>query len=404
MSAQVRIGIIREGKTPPDKRTPFTPAQCKLITEKYPHVEVFVQPSPHRAYKDEEYAARGATIQEDLSNCDILMGIKEVPKQELIAGKKYLYFSHTIKEQPYNQQLLRKMLDLNIQMIDYECLTYDHGGRILGFGRYAGIVGAYNALRGYGIRKGLFSLKPANECYDYAELKEQLKNVQFDQPVKIVLTGLGRVGGGAIEVMEHAGVKEVSYDAYLNDSFEGPVFAKLSVCEYNKKSDGSTCIQEEFFSDPDGYESDFMRFAVISDIYIACHFWDSAAPFIFTRDDMKHPEWKIDMVGDVSCDIDGPVACTLRPSTIADPFYGYDPASESEVGFDDAHIGVMAVDNLPCELPRDASEDFGQALIEKVLDHLVNEDREGIIEGATICKDGQLTEQFAYLSDYAAGN
>ncbi len=369
--------------------------------ERYPHVEIFVQPSPHRAYKDEEYVAQGAVLQEDLGNCDILMGIKEVPKPDLIANKKYLYFSHTIKEQPYNQQLLRKMLDMNIQMIDYECLTYTDGGRILGFGRYAGIVGAYNALLGYGIRKGTFTLKPANECYDYAELKEQLKHVRFDEPVKVVLTGLGRVGGGAIEVLEHAGLKEVAWESYLTDSFEDSVFTKLSVCEYNKRSDGGSCVHEEFYSDPAGYVSDFMRFAAISDIYISCHFWDSAAPFIFTRDDMKQPEWKIDMVGDVSCDIDGPVACTLRPSTIADPFYGYDPSSESEVGFDDARVGVMAVDNLPCELPRDASEDFGEALIEKVLDHLVNEDSESIIEGATICKDGQLTDQFSYLEDYA---
>lgn len=389
---------------PPDKRVPFTPDQCKEIMEKYPHVTVKVQSSHVRCFTDDDYRRVGVIVQDDVSDCDILMGVKEVPKPDLIPDRKYLFFSHTIKEQPYNRELLQKMLALNIQMIDYECLTDEKGHRIIGFGRYAGIVGCYNGLRAYGLRHGKFALQPAHECYDYDELKGQLEKVELPNDFKIVITGRGRVSGGAIEVLHAAGVKEVGWEEYLEKDFAHPVFTVLSVCEYNKKENGGQCIHDEFFKHPEGYVSDFMRFAKITDLYIASHFWDSHAPYIFTREDMKREDWNIDTVADISCDIDGPVACTLRPSTIDDPFYGYNPQTEEEADFMDTNnVGVMAVDNLPCELPRDASRDFGRVLIDAVLPSLVNEDAENIIEGATICKDGELTEQFAYLEDYVAG-
>lgn len=400
----MKIGIIKEGKTPPDKRVPLSPKQCKEVKEKFPNVDVLVQSSDIRCFKDEEYKAEGIEVVDDVSNCDILMGVKEVPKPMLIENKTYLFFSHTIKKQPYNRTLLQKILEKNIQMVDYECLKYPNDGRILGFGRYAGIVGCYNGFLAYGKRTKAYDLKPANECHDYKELKEDLKKVKLTNNYKIVLTGYGRVGHGALEIIHELQLKEVGTEEFLNQSFNEPVFTVLDVTEYYKLPDGGKFDKKEVYHHPEKFESCFIDFAKVADMYVACHYWDSKAPFIFTRKDAKHPDWKIKIVADISCDIDGPVASTIRPSTIAEPLYGYHPKAEKEVAFDDAEaITVMAVDNLPCELPRDASEDFGRSLIDKVFEHLLVADEEKVIANASITKDGKLTENFKYLIDYVNG-
>ncbi len=400
----MKIGIIKEGKTPPDKRVPLSPEQCKEVKEKFPNVDVLVQTSDIRCFKDDEYKAEGIEVVEDVSNCDILMGVKEVPMPMLIDNKTYLFFSHTIKKQPYNRELLQKILERNIQMVDYECLKHPNDGRILGFGRYAGIVGCYNGFLAYGKRTSAYDLKPANECHDYKELKQELKKVKLPSNYKIVLTGYGRVGHGALEIIHELKLKEVGTEEFLPQSFNEPVFTVLDVTEYYKLPDGGKFDKKEVYHHPEKFESCFMDFAKVADMYVACHYWDSKAPFIFTREDMKSPDWNIKVVADISCDIDGPVACTIRPSTISEPLYGYHPATEKEVAFDAAEaITVMAVDNLPCELPRDASEDFGRSLIDKVFEHLLVADEEKVIANASITKDGELTENFKYLTDYVNG-
>ncbi len=400
----MKIGIIKEGKTPPDKRVPLSPKQCKEVKEKFPNVDVLVQSSDIRCFKDEEYKAEGIEVVDDISSSDILMGVKEVPKPMLIDSKTYLFFSHTIKKQPYNRELLQKILEKNIQMVDYECLKYPNDGRILGFGRYAGIVGCYNGFLAYGKRTNAYDLKPAHECHDYKELKQELKKVKLPGNYKIVLTGYGRVGHGALEIIHELKLKEVGTEEFLTQSFNEPVFTVLDVTEYYKLPDGGKFDKKEVYHHPEKFESCFMDFAKVTDMYVACHYWDSKAPFIFTREDAKHPDWKIKIVADISCDIDGPVASTIRPSTIAEPLYGYHPKTEKEVAFDDAEaITVMAVDNLPCELPRDASEDFGRSLIDKVFEHLLVADEEKVIANASITKDGKLTENFKYLTDYVNG-
>jgi alanine dehydrogenase len=400
----MKIGILRERKDPPDKRVPFTPKQCAEIKAQYPEIDLVVEPSSIRCFPNAAYEAEGITLQEDLSDCDVLMGVKEVPKETLIAGKTYFYFSHTIKEQPYNRDLLRMMLELNIRMIDYETLTYPNGGRVLGFGRYAGIVGAYNGFLAYGKRSGRYTLKPAHACEDRIELEAELGNMVLPDSYKIVVTGKGRVGQGAIEILSALGLKEVTAQNFLTTEFSEPTYCHIDVDGYYKANTGSFDMAD-FFNDPTDYSSDFMKYARQAQMYIACHFWDSRAPFIYTRDDMKHPNWNIDLVADISCDIDGPVASTIRPSTIADPLYGYDPGTESETDFmnPDA-IGVMAVDNLPCELPRDASEDFGSNLIQHVLPALLGNDSDGLIERSTLCENGALTPNFAYLENYVQGS
>lgn len=400
----MKIGVIRETKNPPDKRVPLSPEKCAKLKQNFPEIELVVQSSNIRAFKDEEYSELGVNIVQDVSDCDVLLGVKEVKKEELIPNKTYFFFSHTIKEQPYNRDLLQKMLALKIKMIDYEALTYPKNGRILGFGRYAGIVGAYNAFLAFGIKSNSYNLKPANECHDYKELKQELKKVKLPNDYKIIISGDGRVGKGAEEIIHAIGVYEVSPLDFLTSTRNEPIYTQLSIKEYNKRKDGQLFTKDDFYTNPELFESNFKRFSDIGDMYIACHYWDANAPFVFSREDIKADSFKLKIVADISCDIDGPVASTLRPSSIDEPLYGYDPKTESEVDFmDENAIGVMAVDNLPCELPRDASEDFGNELLTKVLPSIIGEDSDTIIERASICENGKLTSYYSYLQDYVNG-
>ena len=400
----MKIGVIRETKNPPDKRVPLSPEKCAKLKQNFPEVELVVQSSNIRAFKDEEYSELGVNIVQDVSDCDVLLGVKEVKKEELLPHKTYFFFSHTIKEQPYNRDLLQKILDLKIKMIDYEALTYPKNGRILGFGRYAGIVGAYNAFLAFGIKSNSYNLKPANECHDYKELKQELKKVKLPNDYKIIISGDGRVGKGAEEIIHAIGVYEVSPLDFLTSTRNEPIYTQLSIKEYNKRKDGQLFTKDDFYTNPELFESNFKRFSDIGDMYIACHYWDANAPFVFSREDIKADSFKLKIVADISCDIDGPVASTLRPSTIDEPLYGYDPKTESEVDFmNENAIGVMAVDNLPCELPRDASEDFGNELLTKVLPSIIGEDIDTIIERASICENGKLTSYYSYLQDYLDG-
>lgn len=400
--SQIKLGIIREGKTPPDKRVPLTPKQCKLVETKFPNVTVFVQKSEVRAFKDAEYEAEGINLVDNLSECDIIMGVKEVNIPDLIPGKTFFFFSHTIKKQPYNRDLLRAVLEKKIRLIDYEVLKNKAGKRIIGFGRYAGVVGAYNSIRTFGLKNNLFSLKAANQCANRAEMEIELNKVNLPADLKIVLTGFGRVGYGAREIMDLLPITEVSPEEFLKVNFDGPVYTHLEVEDYYTRKDGGAFDKQDFYQNPDRYTSSFGRYSRVAQMYIACHFWSNKSPFILTSDDLKDKENKIEVVADVSCDIAGPIACTIRSSKIADPIYGYDPTTGTETDWMNKNaIAVMAVDNLPCELPTDASEDFGNELIKSVLPLLFGDDPENVIErGSETDLNGNLMPLFSYLSDY----
>ena len=396
----MKIALLREGKIPADKRVALSPKQCLEVLKQYPGLVLVVQPSPIRKFTDQDYLDLGIVLQEDLSDCDVLIGVKEVPKKDLIPHKTYFYFSHTIKEQPYNKLLLLKMLSLNIRMIDYEVLTNQKSKRLIGFGRYAGIVGCYNGFLAYGKRTSSFSLKPAHLCEDRKELEIELRKIQLE-PIKIILTGSGRVGNGIIELINIIGIRQVSPDEFLNKSFDEPVFVHLNTLDYNKRIDGSASSKSDFYTNPGSYQSDFLKFAKTAEMFIAGHYYASGSPFLFTREDAKSKEFKIRTVADVSCDINGPIACTIQPSTIQNPIYGYNPLTEliDDYAKPDV-IAVMAVDNLPCELPKDSSIDFGADLIKQILPCLLSTDPHKVIERATICENGKLTQQFSYLESY----
>ena len=393
----MKIGIIREGKVPIDKRVALIPAHAAALKSSY-NCEVVVQPSAIRAITDEEYVNHGIALQEDVSDCDVLFGVKEVPIQDLIPNKTYFFFSHTYKQQPYNAKLLRACVDRKIRLIDYELLK-KNGNRVVAFGRFAGLVGAYNGLRGWGEKYGQYALKPAHECRDMQDMFDQLKGIDWPADLRILLTGKGRVASGAVETLVASGIPQISPEEIAG--YEGCFWSQLDVEHYYKTNDGRPFDRKELFADPSGYESDFMRYVPFAKLYIAGHYYDSRAPFIFTRADAKLPDFAITYVADISCDIDGPVASTLRASTIADPFYGYLASEEKEVRHDDPEaIGVMAVDNLPCELPRDASLSFGNDLMTHVIPALFDGDKDDILYRATECENGVLTKYFEYLQTY----
>jgi saccharopine dehydrogenase (NAD+, L-lysine forming) len=398
---KIKIGIIKEEKVPKDKRVPLIPRHCKELTETFNNLEIIVQPSDIRCFTDAEYSAEGITLSEDLSDCDILMGVKEVPPASLIEGKKYFFFSHTIKKQPYNLKLMKALLAKKIEMIDYEVLKDISGNRIIGFGRYAGIVGAYNGIRGFGLKKGLFDIKPANQCHDRAELEQELKKVKLPA-IKIVITGGGRVAGGAMEILNVLKIKQVGPEEFLKETFNEPVYCQLHANDYNVLEDGTKGALDEFYNYPERFKSSFLPFAHSTDLLITCHYWDPKSPVLFTKEEMKSPEFKIKMIADITCDIEGSVPCTLKPSTIYDPFYGYDVNSEKITdSFKEDAVTIMAVDNLPCELPRDASSGFGRDLIRQVIPNLLGPDPDKIIDRATITKNGEITQGFDYLKEWA---
>ncbi|MDT0556743.1 NAD(P)-dependent oxidoreductase [Patiriisocius hiemis] len=400
----MKFAIIKERKNPPDRRVVFSPEKCLEVINTFPEASVIVESSVIRVFNDASYSEKGIEVSNDITSADVLFGVKEVPIDALIPNKKYFFFSHTIKKQPYNRKLLKAILDKKIELYDHETIVKENGARLIGFGRYAGLVGAYNGFRALGLRDELFELPKVEHLKDLEEVKAELDKITIPT-IKITLSGTGKVAMGAKEILDHLGIKEVSDTVYLTSKFTEPVYCMIDVMEYNKRKDGKAGDKYEFYEDPSGYESNFMPYARVTDFFITGHFYGDGAPYFFTREDAKRPDFNINLIADISCDIDGPIASTIRPSTIANPFYGYDPNTETEVAFN-AHnvITVMAVDNLPCELPKDASEGFGDMFMEHVIPAFFNGDKDGILERARMTtQEGTLTERFSYLQDYVDG-
>ncbi|REG90220.1 NAD(P)-dependent oxidoreductase [Winogradskyella sediminis] len=398
------FAIIKERKNPPDRRVVFSPEHLAEARMQFPEATFIVESSDIRIFPDEAYKDLGFEVLDDVSHADVMIGVKEVPIENLIPNKKYFYFSHTIKKQPYNRKLLVAMLEKNIEMFDHETIVKENGARLIGFGRYAGLVGAYNGFRALGLRDGLFKLPKVETLADLNAVKAELDKITIPN-IKILLTGTGKVAYGAKEILDHLGIKQISDALYLTSEFTEPVYVMADVMEYAKRKDGKVGDRFKFYKDPSGYESNFMPYAKETDYFIAGHFYGNNAPYLFTREDAKHPDFKINLVADISCDIDGPVASTIRPSTIEDPFYGYDPKTEQEVAYDaEGAITVMAVDNLPCELPKDASEGFGETFLEHVIPAFFNNDEREILKRAQMTENGKLTNRFSYLQDYIDGN
>ena len=395
----MKIGIIKEFKSPPDKRVVFSPEKCVETLQKFPQIEFFIEKSDIRCFSDLEYEEMGLKVVADLSNCDILIGVKEVPIEKLIDNKKYFFFSHTIKKQPYNKKLLQQIIKKNIELFDHETIVDNNNNRLIGFGYYAGVIGAYNGLRAYGLKNHTFSIPKAIDLKDRQEFNSILKSLSIPN-MKILLTGKGRVGSGTKEVLDFLKIKEVSAQDFINESYNESVYVNIDVLDYNY-SDSIENTVSNFYNYPEKFRSTFSKFLSVSDIYFAGHYHNPKAPKLITLDDIKNPDFNVQVIADISCDINGPIASTIRPSTIENPTYGFHKEKLVECDFlDENALAVMAVDNLPCELPRDSSEMFGEMFLKYVIPSFFNNDQDNILKNSKITSEGSLTDRFSYLSDY----
>ncbi len=400
----MRIGIIKEGKIPADTRVAIPPSICRKLKERFENLEIAVESSETRCFSDAEYLAEGIEVKDSVDDFDVLFGVKEVPIDQLIEDKTYLFFSHTIKKQPYNQKLMQAFLKKNIRLIDYECLKNSSGIRVIAFGRFAGIVGAHNGLYTWGKRIGNLQFPRINLFKDLVAAKEYYKDVSIP-PVRILVTGNGRVAKGSVEVLDALSIKRVEWDQYLQENFDEPVYVQLDSDRLYRNKSVEEFNFQHFFQNSDQYYSIFSPYMKKTDLLINAIYWDPKTPAFFSAEDMADKKFSIKTIADITCDIapESSIPSTLRASTIVDPVYGYDPDTRKEIEpFSDKSIDIMAVDNLPNELPRDASQAFGEQMLEFVFAELLKQESE-MIRQATITKNGDLTSEFEYLRNYAEG-
>ena len=401
-SGGITIGLIREMKHHPDERVPLTPKQCAYIHANYPALNVVVQPSPTRCYTDEEYTAAGVPLSENLDGCDVLMGVKEVPAASLLPGKTYFFFSHTKKKQAHNQGLMHALIEKRIRMIDYECLTYADDQRILGFGLFAGIVGAHNGLLTYGKKYGLYELPAAHAVRSYKDLIAAYEHIKLPN-IKIVMTGSGKVAAGVLDVLTRLDIEAVEPSDFLTHQYEYPVFTHLKGANLYARKDNDLFSRDDFHAHPEAYKCLFSQYVNQSDVLMNGIYWERRIARLFEKNDIRRNDWRLNVIADITCDVDGSVPINVGSSTIQDPVYGIDRDTMQQTApFRNTRevIDVMAVDNLPNELPRDASEYFGVHLEKYILPELLKEESE-ILKRATICEDGRLTKKYEYLADYA---
>ena len=401
----MKISIIQERKTRPDSRVALAPDQAKSLVNKYPSLEIDFEPAPNRCYSNDEYVKEGFSLTPDIQGADILFGIKEVPIESLIPNKTYFFFSHTTKEQPYNRKLLRAILEKNITLVDYESLTDKNGHRLVAFGIFAGMVGAHNGLWTYAQRRGNFFLPRMNTFANYEEAKAYYRNRTLP-PMKVVVTGGGRVAKGAIMVLLDMGFTQIEPQDFLQKEYELPVFTQLVCMHYAERKDGNTFSRKDFYDNPGAYQSKFAPYSKAADILINGIYYDDRAPAFFSIEEMKQKDFSIQVIADVTCDIapNASIPATLEASTIADPVFGFNPNTNSKTEpYQKEFVDMMTIDNLPNELPQDASRHFGDKLMEYIIPELLGETDTKIVERATVTQNGKLTPKFAYLQDYVDG-
>lgn len=397
-----RIGLIREGKIPQDSRVALTPKQCKWLQEQNTDLKCIVQPSAARCFTDNEYVKAGIELSEDLSDCDIILGIKEIPINMLIAGKKYFFFSHTKKKQPSNQKLLQEIIKQKITLVDYECLEHEDGQRVLGFGFFAGIVGAHNGIWAYGKRTGKFNLPRVYECKDYRSLINYYFGLKLPN-IKIAVTGSGRVAHGIIEIMNLIGVTEVEKDEYLESTFSYPVYVQLKSGDLYEHKESGEYSRMDFHLHPQNYICKFENYISETDILMNGVYWDKGIPALFTKEDVQKDTFRIKTISDVTDDTNGSIPINFGDQDIFNPVYGVDKESfEKTAPYLQNSIDIIAIGNLPNELPRDASRYFGEQLIKFIIEDIFD-CKTLMLQSATIIKEGMLTNNFSYLRDYADG-
>jgi len=407
---KITLSILREARVD-ENRAPFSPAQIANLLDKFPNLRILVQPSKRRCFKDENYLKAGAQITDDLSSADIIFGVKEVEISTLIKNKTYLFFSHTNKVRQYigkvindkaiiyKKELLKEVIKKNITLIDYENLRdiSGEGYRYLGFGRFAGIIGTYNTLNLYLKLYAEQPLPRAFEVNNYEEVKKLISKQNFNK-IKILLTGSGRASKGSIEMLKHANIRQVTLNDYLKKKYDEAIFCNISAKKHVVRKDGKTFSDQDYNLNPHKYNSKVKNYLLDADMFIACHYWDPQFPKLFYPNQIN--EFKnLKIIGDITCDINGSVPTTIRSTSITKPYYSINTDSMKEMELCNKGIAVMAVDNLPSELPQDASEEFGNSVISEILPYLLNKD-DGRIKRATTASNGKFCLKFTYLNDF----
>ncbi len=398
----LRIGLIKERKSQPDTRVALSPKQCAYINSKYPDVHIVAEPSPHRCFADALYREQGIEVTDDMQSCDILLGVKEVPVDALLPGKTYFFFSHTKKKQAHNQKLMHALIEKNIRMIDYECLTHTDEQRILGFGFYAGIVGAHNGLLTFGKKSGLYELPAAHAVNRFDDLLSTYDQIKLP-PLKIVVTGSGKVATGVLDIFSALDIEPVEPLDFITHQYDYPVYTHLKGAGLYARKDNDLFYRDDFHANPEAYKCLFSSYVNQADILMNGIYWEKRIPRLFEKADVKRNDWRISVISDITCDTDGSVPLNMGSTTIEDPVYGIDRATLTQTApylQTRDTIDIMAVDNLPNELPCDASKYFGVHLEKYILPELLKPESD-ILRRATICENGKLTKKYEYLADYA---
>jgi len=407
-----RLGILRESKKPLDLRTPLIPSDCRDLLKANPGLEIRVQPSSFRCFADQYYLDAGCIIQEDMSECNLIIGVKEVALDQLLPEHAFAFFSHTIKAQPYNQDLMRYMVRNRISLYDYELITNESGQRTVAFGYWAGIVGAWHGLRMRGLRSGTFSWPRAVEIGTYQGLQQILKHEgyllanQDSSPLRVLLCGSGRVGQGAAQVLNDAGFMAFDPQDFLASQGNLPtaihgIYTVLRSKDLFRPKDSSPYTTEAFYTHPQDFESCVKPYLSNADLMVNTIYWNSAAPRYFNASQIQDSEFTVQQIADISCDIEGSVPLTIRPSTIDHPYYGIARDTLRETpAFEPNSVDIMAVDNLPCELPAEASRDFSAALCRNFLNSLI-QNAPQMPCNFILLDQGNLHPSFEYLKSYA---
>jgi alpha-aminoadipic semialdehyde synthase len=433
----MKVGVRSEDKSQWERRVPLVPLDLKALRDA--GVDAVVQASAHRAFGDDEFTQAGVPVQENLSDCKVIIGIKEIPPAKLEAGKVYLFFPHVIKGQRANMPMLRRLMELDTTLVDYERIVDEKNRRLIFFGRHAGLAGMINTLWSLGKRlevEGVPSafrrLKQARTYADLSGAREDLARVaariaaeglpEAVHPLVVGFTGYGNVSQGAQEILDILPVQTISpsaLEAVAHDrSRDARVVYKVVFREEDLVEPLETGrafgLDDYFRRGKGGYRSVFNRYLNDLTVLVNCIYWDERYPRLLTLDQCRSL-WapgrspKLKVIGDISCDVNGSVECTVKPTEPGSPVYVYEPATgKVNDGFAGDGPVMMAVEILPSELPRESSIDFSRVL-KQFMPHLATADWSRSfaeldlppeLKRAMILYKGELTPDYAYLKSF----
>ncbi|NQT62043.1 MAG: hypothetical protein HQ556_03705 [Candidatus Marinimicrobia bacterium] len=427
----VKIGIIAEHK-PGEGRIPLTPVQITQLHQENPDLTISVMPSKQRIFLDDEFRSSDIRMPQDLADANLVMAVKEIDVKDIRGNQTYLYFSHTIKGQDYNMPMLQHILDTGATLLDYELIRDENNRRLVFFGRHAGLAGMVNTLWSYGQRlKALGTDSPflqIKQAQDYANLEEINLSLQIlgseisrwlaDKPAIVIgLTGYGNVSGGAQEILANLPMHEMSAEELLAADLDA-LHGQLIKVVFKEKDmfeplDSNTEFElQDYFNHPEKYQAKFQPYLKKMHMLVNCIYWDTPYPRLVTLEDIKAhyaSDKTLMVVGDITCDIDGAIQFNTGATLSPDPVYIHDINTGKKImGFKGEGPVVMAVDNLPTELPREASAAFGEALIPFVFamgacdysEPFDSLDLPAEVKRAVIAHAGKLTPDFEMLKKY----